>query len=329
MVNSSSRSTTVRPCAGEERGADAVGDGAKPQIKAGGLKLIVADRRDRRPGRPWRSGGGGPERAALRCHRAPHGLDTETARAAGWQAGGFSMVGPERFELSTSRPPDGRANQAALRPDTGRYITVFQAGASGKAHRRVSGCCLRRAQPCGREDRPGGARFQRDGSSAGLHGNTAWQAPIRLAKVASSHSVGFRGRGWRGRMPPSRAERAACRTGQFALGDLVATVPRDAVLQVRRSASSASSLAMKPASRSRLRRLGVEVVGKVALRRGHDRSSARRQSSAQARDMPNAVFAQNLLHAADRQAFVMQKPLDPGQKRHVGRDGSSAARRPA
>ena len=29
----------------------------------------------------------------------------------------FMMVGPERFELSTSRPPDGRANQAALRPD--------------------------------------------------------------------------------------------------------------------------------------------------------------------------------------------------------------------
>jgi hypothetical protein len=57
------------------------------------------------------------------------------------------MVGPERFELSTSRPPDGRANQTALRPDTGRYIASFRAGASGKAHARPRPDCLRSDPP--------------------------------------------------------------------------------------------------------------------------------------------------------------------------------------
>jgi hypothetical protein len=33
----------------------------------------------------------------------------------------------------------------------------------------------------------------------------------------------------------------------------------------------------------------------------------------------HALFAQNLLHAADRQPFVMQKALDAGQQGHVRR----------
>ena len=44
------------------------------------------------------------------------------------------MVGPVRFELTTFRPPDGRANQAAPRPDAAVYRTIAGAGASGKTH---------------------------------------------------------------------------------------------------------------------------------------------------------------------------------------------------
>ena len=105
--------------AGKERGADAPGDGAEAQVEAGGLDLVVADR-----GIGGKRAGFDQLAQVLRgqhpgCrHGVPPTARSETARTARGQAGGFSMVGPERFELSTSRPPDGRANQAALWPDT-------------------------------------------------------------------------------------------------------------------------------------------------------------------------------------------------------------------
>ena len=112
------------PGAGEERRADAVGGGAQAQIEAGGLDLFGMDR------------GGGSNRPRL--DQGAQALRRQNT-AVGHQANSLRhqpletippaeprarravsvMVGPERFELSTSRPPDGRANQAALRPDTG------------------------------------------------------------------------------------------------------------------------------------------------------------------------------------------------------------------
>ena len=103
--------------AGQKRGADAVGHGSKPQIKAGGLDLVGQDGGaavERACGDHGAQGLGGQNSG---CGHGKCPFQNETARAAGRQAGGFVLVGPERFELSTSRPPDGRANQAALRPD--------------------------------------------------------------------------------------------------------------------------------------------------------------------------------------------------------------------
>ena len=44
------------------------------------------------------------------------------------------MVGPVRFELTTFRPPDGRANQAAPRPDEG---DTYPYSAQGQARNRI------------------------------------------------------------------------------------------------------------------------------------------------------------------------------------------------
>src|SRR5690606_19303002 len=41
--------------------------------------------------------------------------------------GVFGMVGPARFELAAFRPPDGRANQAAPRPDAGHIERTARA----------------------------------------------------------------------------------------------------------------------------------------------------------------------------------------------------------
>ncbi len=54
-------------------------------------------------------------------------------------AGGVTLVGPVRFELTTSRPPDGRANQAALRPDEADTYPVSLWEQAGKRIVRVSG----------------------------------------------------------------------------------------------------------------------------------------------------------------------------------------------
>ena len=53
----------------------------------------------------------------------------------GWAFVG--LVGPVRFELTTFRPPDGRANQAAPRPDAAVYRLITGVGASVKTHLRA------------------------------------------------------------------------------------------------------------------------------------------------------------------------------------------------
>jgi hypothetical protein len=53
------------------------------------------------------------------------------------------MVGPVRFELTTFRPPDGRANQAAPRPDAAVYRPIEGVGASSKTHGMGPGQQLR------------------------------------------------------------------------------------------------------------------------------------------------------------------------------------------
>ena len=128
------------PGAGQKRGAHPIGHRAQPQIKAGGLHLTGGKRM---------VGGNGAavDQAADRLrwqnpgcrHHSPQtaGAGNETARTLLPRAGRFSMVGPGRFELPTFRPPDGRANQAALRPELRRYIAIFAAGASGKAQKNV------------------------------------------------------------------------------------------------------------------------------------------------------------------------------------------------
>ena len=73
-------------------------------------------------------------------------LKDEAARA-GRAAGGFVLVGPARFELATFRPPDGRANQAALRPDEADTYRYSGPGQAGKNMRRISG------QPAGMRGR--------------------------------------------------------------------------------------------------------------------------------------------------------------------------------
>ena len=46
--------------------------------------------------------------------------------------GVFGMVGPARFELAAFRPPDGRANQAAPRPDADRIRRDRRSAQGGK-----------------------------------------------------------------------------------------------------------------------------------------------------------------------------------------------------
>ena len=46
--------------------------------------------------------------------------------------------------------------------------------------------------------------------------------------------------------------------------------------------------------------------------------SDRHRSEAMPGDMAHALFAQDLLHAANGHAFVMQQTPDPGQQRHIG-----------
>ncbi len=54
------------------------------------------------------------------------------------------------------------------------------------------------------------------------------------------------------------------------------------------------------------------------LRRCHDGpASATDRRIGHRHDMTDALLAQHLLHAADRQAVVVQQPLDAGQQRHV------------
>ena len=115
----------LAPSACQKRGAHAVGLGAKAQIKAGGLHLGHINRRmgcDRalRDQLAQRLRGKHTEAVHGRAFRGTGGILNKKppARPDALRTV-FAMVGPERFELSTSRPPDGRANQAALRPDTG------------------------------------------------------------------------------------------------------------------------------------------------------------------------------------------------------------------
>ncbi len=111
----------------EERGADPVGHPAEPQVETRGLHLVGQDRKRTR-------------HCATRDLRAqflrgqdPHvfpgilsqfrqALAPKSKPPAGHRArqAVLAMVGPVRFELTTSRPPDGRANQTALRPDMWR-----------------------------------------------------------------------------------------------------------------------------------------------------------------------------------------------------------------
>jgi hypothetical protein len=210
MVNSSSRSATAAR-ARQERGAHAVGHGAKAQVQARRLHLVIADRwvtGQRARGDQLAQGLGGKDSAGHQT--SPSAPDTNRPRMPIWQAGGFSMVGPERFELSTSRPPDGRANQAALRPDTGGYIPIFRAGASGKAHHQVprpvppSACSTIRARS-GQTAGKGG-----DGSASGLQRSTG-QRRIRAATVTSSRCPGSGGSLEQGQGGLDRAGRAGRR----------------------------------------------------------------------------------------------------------------------
>ena len=312
---------------GQERGAHAVGHGAKPQIKAGGLDLVVADRGSRGKRARWRSAGAGPVRAALRLviDAPPSAPDDKTARTAGWQAGGFSMVGPERFELSTSRPPDGRANQAALRPDTGRYIPVFRAGASRKAHyRRVSPVppSARAAMLRAKGGQTAGRSRQRCGWMAS---SAAVRRQWRLIEAGKSRIVAQGGLPWRGfggaasnrggrgleRGPVRSSERIAagdrCR-GLSAPGLGIAASSSTSRC-TSASATSTSGSRREHAARDRLDRHAVVRSGpRHGARPVRAGSSARRGWS-------------GLRHASSR--------LIPVSKRHIRRGGNSAARPPA
>ena len=106
----------------------------------------------------WAGAGGGNEKG----HPARDGL--------------LSVVGPERFELSTFRPPDGRANQAAPRPDTAADIEEERGGAQA-AKRKIMRFINTRLS---RE-----RRLRSQDAAAALSGLCFYRSARALAKIAA------------------------------------------------------------------------------------------------------------------------------------------------
>ena len=188
----------VRPCPGQERGAHAVGHGA--QAADQGWRAAPGRRQNRGRRRRWRPARSGARRVCAGrtpvSWSSPPAPETKPPALPG-QAGGFALVGPERFELSTSRPPDGRANQAALRPDTRRYIadipgrgkreSASGAISAGRARRRPVRALHSRARGKQRRQPARGLGRDRRGKARSRCGQMRAAAP----RARASRRVGW------------------------------------------------------------------------------------------------------------------------------------------